>query len=103
MTAETAEPPAFVPVAPIWWATNFGGLLASGVVAVRSKHRTTRALFAVAVGLHVVEAAYAYRAARARGLGDAAARRWGLQTLGVGFPSLVALRALTREREAARP
>ncbi|MFM8303127.1 MAG: TMEM254 family protein [Actinomycetota bacterium] len=80
---------SFVPVAPAWWVTNFGGVVVSGIVATRSSSRTLRGIFAVAVALHVGEAAYAYAAARRAGSDDA--WKWGVQTLGVGFPSLFAL------------
>lgn len=85
----------FIPVAPFWWATNLGGVMLTGVVAARSQKPAIRALFAGAVALHVGEAVYAYRAARASGFTDSASR-WGLQTLGVGFPSLLALREARR-------
>jgi hypothetical protein len=93
-------PVTFVPVAPVWWATNFGGLVVNGIVASRSKSRLTRGIFAAAVVTHVAEAAYAYRVAQREGLGDAAVK-WGLQTLGVGFPSLIALHGLVSERASA--
>jgi hypothetical protein len=87
----------FVPVAPVWWVTNFGGLVVNGVLAARSPSRVKRGIFAVAVATHVVEAVYAYRVAQRAGLGDDATK-WGLQTLGVGFPSLLALHGLLAER-----
>lgn len=89
----------FIPVAPVWWATNFGGLVVNGIVASRSKSKIKRGIFAVAVVTHVVEAAYAYRVAQREGLGDDALK-WGLQTLGVGFPSLIALHGLLSERQS---
>jgi len=93
-------PPTFVPVAPMWWVTNFGGLVTNGIIARRRKSRLTRLAFGAAVVTHVVEAAYAYRTARREGLDDAA-WKWGLQTLGVGFPSLIALHELLAERADA--
>lgn len=92
----------FVPVAPVWWVTNLGGLVVNGIMAARSRSRIKRAVFAAAVVTHVVEAGYAYRVARREGLGDDAAM-WGLQTLGVGFPSLIALHGLLEARAAASP
>jgi hypothetical protein len=86
----------FVPVAPYWWATNFGGVVLTGIVAARTRKPAMRALFAAAVALHVGEAIYAYRAAKASGF-NTTAPRWALQTLGVGFPSLIALK---RARQA---
>jgi len=56
-----------------------------------------RAGFAAAVALHVLEARAAYRTARAGGL-TRSAPLWGAQTLAVGFPSLLALRRVTRGR-----
>ena len=51
--------------------------------------RALRAILTGAVVIHVVEAVAAGRTARRRGL---PARGWALQTLAVGFPSLLALR-----------
>lgn len=87
----------FVPVAPMWWVTNFGGLVVNGIVAARSTSRVKRGIFVAAVVTHVSEAGYAYVVARREGLGEDA-WKWGLQTLGVGFPSLVALHRLLAER-----
>lgn len=92
--------PTFVPVAPMWWVSNFGGLVVNGIIATRRKSTLTRVVFGAAVATHVAEAAYAYRVARREGFTDDA-WKWGLQTLGVGFPSLVALHELLAEREEA--
>jgi hypothetical protein len=54
-----------------------------------------KALLAGAVALHVGEAVVAGRRARRHGL---PAGRWAGQTLGVGFPSLLALRRTLAER-----
>lgn len=86
-----AEPDTFVPVAPKWWLSNFGGMVIFGMVTTRSRSRLMRLGFAAAVALHVGEAVYAYDKARRVGFSDSASR-WALQTLGVGFPSLLALR-----------
>ena len=64
-------------------------------MAKRSKSKFMKFGFALAVTTHVVEAAYAYRTAKQRGL-DGDATLWGLQTLAVGFPSLFALQATLR-------
>lgn len=90
----------FVPVAPGWWVSNFGGIVTSGIVAARTRRPLLRWVFALGAVTHVVEGAVAYRRARTAGLGEDAARRWGLQTLGVGFPSLIGLGRLLRERAA---
>ena len=95
MSTTLAAAPTFTPVAPHWWFTNFGGIVVQGIVASRSKSKLIRIGFALAATTHVVEAAYAYRTAKQRGLDDAAVR-WGLQTLAVGFPSLFALQATLR-------
>ena len=87
----------FVPVAPVWWVSNFGGVVVNGVVAARRKSTLARMVFGAAVATHVVESVYAYRRAQREGLGDAA-WKWGLQTLGVGFPSLLALNDLVAAR-----
>lgn len=91
--------PSFVPVAPMWWVSNFGGLVSNGIIAARRKSTVMRLVFGAAVVTHVVEAAYAYRVAQREGLDDAA-WKWGLQTLGVGFPSLIALHELLADRAA---
>lgn len=85
------DPDTFVPVAPFWYATNLGGLLVNGLVARRTRARVLRFVFWTAVALHVGEAIYAYGAAQRAGF-TGSARRWALQTLAVGFPSLLALR-----------
>jgi hypothetical protein len=89
--APFAEPDTFVAVEPRWWLSNLGGMVVFGVAASRSRSKLMRLGFAVAVALHVGEAAYAYDKARRAGFSSSAGR-WALQTLGVGFPSLLALR-----------
>lgn len=86
-----AEAGELVVVGPGWWLANLGGMVVYGVVAARSRSRALRLGYAVAVGLHVGEAVYAYVTVRRRASRPAAAR-WGLQTLAVGFPSLRELR-----------
>ncbi len=89
----------FVPVAPMWWVTNLGGLTVNGIVAARRKSTLTRLVFGAAVVTHVVEAGYAYGIAQRAGFDDA--WKWGLQTLGVGFPSLFALNEVIATHAAA--
>jgi hypothetical protein len=94
-SAETPTDTAtFVPVAPYWYLTNTGGVLMNGVLAMTTRKRSYQLLFWGAVAVHAVEAAYAYRAAQRAGFRQSAPR-WALQTLAVGFPSLVALRKVT--------
>ena len=97
-TPESDLDPDFVPVAPGWWVSNLGGIVLCGVVAAVSRRPLLRWVFALAATTHVVEGTVAYRRARTAGLRDLAARRWGLQTLAVGFPSLIGLGRLLRER-----
>lgn len=78
-------------VAPRWWLSNFGGMVAFGLVAAKSRSRVLRGGFALAAATHVVETMYAYRAARRAGF-ERSAPLWAAQTLAVGFPSLLALR-----------
>ena len=87
----------FRPVAPYWWVTNFGGIVLNGIIASRSKKRLVRLSFALGAGYHVIAAGYAYYAAREAGLHDDA-WKWGLQTLGVGTPSLRSLNTVIQER-----
>lgn len=85
----------FVPVDRRWWVTNTGGIALTGVLAAFTGRRVLQRLFHVAVAIHIGEALYSYGAARRAGF-TTSARRWALQTLGVGFPSLIALRAAIR-------
>jgi hypothetical protein len=85
----------FVAVAPWWWVTNTGGIVLTGVLAARTGRRSLRRLFLAAVAIHVGEAAYSYARASRAGF-RASAPRWALQTLGVGFPSLLCLHAAVR-------
>jgi len=95
--SDEAGAATFVPVHPLVWFTNAGGVALTGVLAARTGRRSLRWLFWGAVTIHVSEALYTYGAARRAGsTGDAT--RWALQTLGVGFPSLFLLRDAVRER-----
>jgi hypothetical protein len=87
ITADT-----FVPVDRRWWLTNTGGIVVTGLLAAVTGRSGLRRLFRAAVAIHVGEALYSYGAARRAGF-TTSAPRWALQTLGVGFPSLIALRA----------
>ncbi|MBM3671776.1 MAG: DUF4499 domain-containing protein [Actinobacteria bacterium] len=84
------DPDTFIAVEPKWWLSNFGGMVAFGLIVSRSRSRFMHLGFRTAVALHVGEAIYAYRKALQAGFGSSA-HRWALQTLGVGFPSLIAL------------
>ena len=86
ITADT-----FVPVDRRWWLTNTGGIVVTGLLAAATGRSGLRRLFRAAVAIHVGEALYSYGQRRA-GF-TTSAPRWALQTLGVGFPSLIALRA----------
>jgi len=88
----------FVAVAPRWWVTNTGGIALTGVLAARTGRRRLRWLFWGSVAIHVVEALYTYRSAQRAGF-TTTARRWALQTLGVGFPSLQVLAAAKRDAQ----
>jgi hypothetical protein len=90
----------FVRVHPVVWATNAGGVALTGLLAARTGRRGLRWLFWGAVAVHVSEALYAYRAAHRAGF-SRHATRWALQTLGVGFPSLLVLRDAARDRQPA--
>ena len=88
---EVVDPATFVPVRAYWYLTNTGGVALNGVLAATTKKRSFALLFWGAVAVHGVEAVFAYRAARRAGFTQSAPR-WALQTLAVGFPSLLALR-----------
>ena len=80
----------FVPVSPGWYASNTGGIVLTGLLAAITGRRALWFVFAGGSALHVAEAAVAYRKAHAAGFTESAPR-WALQTLAVGFPSLLAL------------
>jgi Domain of unknown function (DUF4499) len=90
----------FVPVDRHWWLTSTGGIVLTGVLASATGRPALQRLFRAAVAIHVGEALYSYRAAQRAGF-TTSAPRWALQTLGVGFPSLIALRA-ARQAASAR-
>jgi transmembrane protein TMEM254 len=92
MSGVGGETPAFQLVAPYWWVTNFGAIVANGIIAARSKKRITKITFALGATYHVVAAGYVYYTAREAGLDDDV-WKWVLQTLAVGTPSV---RLLTR-------
>lgn len=95
-------PDAFVPVDRRWWVTNTGGIALTGVLAAVTGRRALQRLFRAAVAIHVGEALYSYGAARRAGF-TTSASRWALQTLGVGFPSLIELRATIRAAAVGPP
>jgi hypothetical protein len=84
-------PDTFVAVDRRWWLSNTGGIVVTGVLAAVTGRPALQRLFHTAVAIHVGEALYTYGAARRAGF-TTSAPRWALQTLGVGFPSLMALR-----------
>ena len=90
----------FVAVDRRWWLTNTGGVVLTGVLAAITGRRPLQRIFRAAVAIHVGEALYSYGAARRAGF-TTSARRWALQSLAVGFPSVTALRAAIRDRSAA--
>ena len=93
------------PMAPRWYLTNLGGMVAYGVIASspaacaaiarrtggRVSPRVLRAGFAVAVALHVGESVATAVVTRRRGLRAHTVAALTLRTLAVGFPSLQAL------------
>jgi Domain of unknown function (DUF4499) len=89
----------FVAVDRRWWLTNTGGIVVTGVLAAATGRAALQRLFRAAVAIHVGEALYSFSSARRAGF-TTSAPRWALQTLGVGFPSLIALRA-ARQAAAA--
>jgi len=101
MSPGRAVEQTFVPVAGRWWISNTGGIALTGLLAAVTGRRSLRWLFWGGVGIHVAEAVYTYQAAREAGF-TRTASRWALQTLGVGFPSLVALHAARDEADAGQ-
>jgi hypothetical protein len=93
--AAATDADTFVTVAPHWFLVNTGGVVMNGVFALATKRRTYQLLFWGAVATHAVEAVYTYRAAQRAGF-TRSAPRWALQTLAVGFPSVVALHRAKR-------
>ena len=90
----------FVAVDRRWWLTNTGGIVVTGVLASVTGRPALKRLFRTAVAIHVGEALYSYGSARRAGF-TSSAPRWALQTLGVGFPSLIALRAARQSASAS--
>jgi hypothetical protein len=102
-----SEPLPHGRMAPLWYATNLGGMVVYGAIATSPRARRVLAPrlekrvpvavlaggFAVAAALHVAEATYATSLARRRQLPARSVTAVGLRTLAVGFPSLRALRA----------
>ncbi len=78
----------FIKVAIGWYASNVGGIVATGILAFLTGITWILVLFIIAVALHVGEALYT--AAVTRGSKNSLA--WTGQTFAVGFPSLIALR-----------
>ncbi len=99
MSTEPALEDTFVPVGGRWWISNTGGIVLTGVLAAVTGRRLLRWVFWGAIGIHVAEAVYTYQAAHQAGFTRRAVH-WALQTLGVGFPSLVALHAARDEANA---
>ena len=86
-----ASGPEFVRCAWPWWLAHVGGMAATGVLAARPRSSARlRVLFAGAVALHVGEAFVAWHLSRDSF--PAERRAWTLQTLALGYPSLLALR-----------
>ena len=82
----------FVPVASGWFVSNTGGLALTGLLAALTRRPALWFVFAAGSATHLVEAAVAYRKARSAGFTESAPT-WALQTLAVGFPSMLALNA----------
>lgn len=59
--------------------------------------RTVGWILAGATAIHVIEGIFAFRSAKRRGFGDAAAK-WALQSFIVGFPSALKMRELARSQ-----
>ena len=101
MTPPRSVEDTFVPVGSRWWLSNTGGIALTGLLAALTGRRALRWIFWGEVGIHAAEALYTYRAAREAGF-TRSANRWALQTLGVGFPSLVALHAARDAADAGQ-
>ena len=86
----------FVPVSPAWYVSNTGGIALTGLLAALTGRRALWVVFWAASATHVTEAAVTYRKAQAAGFTESSPR-WALQTLAVGFPSLLALNAAIDE------
>lgn len=79
----------FKPVSKGWYVTNVGGIAITGVLALTTGLIWIVALFVLAIALHLGEATYAALVTR----NSKSTMKWLGQTLAVGFPSLIALRA----------
>ena len=98
----TQRPPSFTPVPVPQVLVVDAGLAAIALLAMSERsharaksvlpipgHRTFRRLAAALLVLHVVEAGIAWKRAREVGRGRKTAAKWAVQTMLVGFPSLV--------------
>lgn len=94
-----------------WFALLDGGMLLLIVLVSSRKaydrlkkivplpsRRTVGLILTVATAIHVVEGMFAFRSAKRRGFGDAAAK-WALQSFIVGFPSALKMRELSRRQD----
>jgi hypothetical protein len=110
-----SESPGVLRPSWAWFAVLDGGIAALVVLSVMERaydavserspaplpsRRALRAILAGTVVIHVAEAVAAGRHACRRGL---RARGWALQTLAVGFPSLLALRRAVRASPTGPP
>jgi len=99
----SSSAPDFSRPAGGWFVLLDGGIVVLAVLstsdaayrAVRARvpvppRPALRGMLAATAVIHLVEAAAAYRTARRKG--SANAKRWAVQTLVVGFPSLMELR-----------
>lgn len=93
-----------------WFALLDGGMLLLVVLVSSEKaydrlkkvvplpsRRTVGLILTAATAIHLVEGIFAFRSAKRRGFGDAAAK-WALQSFIVGFPSALKMRQLSRSR-----
>lgn len=110
MTPAVPTHDRFERAAPLWYLAIDGGLAVAALMAasqtvydvvssrVPVPPRKVTQVFAVgSFFVHIGEATYAYRVAKAAGM-HRTAGRWAAETMIVGFPSILKLQSIAAER-----
>jgi hypothetical protein len=108
----SAAPPhdRFERATPLWYLAIDGGLATTAAMAMSSSvydaiaakvpvppRKVTQAIWYGSIVVHIAEATYAYRVAKAAGMHRSAAR-WAAETMIVGFPSILKLQSIAAEQ-----
>jgi len=106
MTAAEPNHDRFERAAPLWYVAIDGGLAFSALMAMSQTaydavssrvpmppRGLAKAFWYGSILVHVGEASYAYKTAKAAGM-DRTAGRWAAETMIIGFPSIRKLKAI---------